>query len=1029
MIARNPHTGGQIRVMKSEVSIWKDTKTLVWMKEPFCETLTRWKRWDIVVAGVDPTLLAWKPDIVVLTENTSSACDWLKTPQAKATRFILMTMTLVTSLAKDGFDVSTLGNILCVEEYASVYPFIGSPWDGTVEDAIVCASVVFRYNRVIGIPPGHPRMTSLALDKVNLDLVETSSPPEPLVLIQQYYNANNSIRQDELYKCLKNNLESPYIDTILLFVESKNITLPPDPYKKLVTIPLKTRITYSNCIEAIQSRLGPGYIVVFANADIYLDDSWKSVWSVNLHDTFLALLRWEEGDDNNPHTIFGPRADSQDTWVIHSDSVMDRKWSLNNLNIPFGQAGCDNAICIEFLRHKFKIVNPSWSLKTIHVHKSEIRNYDPKNIVDRSTYMFIEPSGLHELHPVTEWNGWASELIPHDSLDRPLRATNPKALSIFCSQMNRDESFIWSADGPNTYMTPYEQDHKIKMTGGAFVSPNGLVYRHTDICVGSTMIQKEMWSSNTLSHLTPAHGVNDMFAIPLQTEWVHDPALYTLNYLSRLMKLRDESPEASFWCKRTEGHLAVVKLFKWSISRGRLLEYDDNTQVFAKNVYGRSAHGLRILPDEIQALRESLLSDWVSVPDSSNSILFVIDILDIKDSLLDELQNIAVKEGLSLRIITSHSSATQWEKALSGVSRVVLSSSVKKFKVSTWAWMWLAPKGCKILELQEEREPSDSLLHLCAASGLEWTLLQYPRSTPNGFKKIIMNEFKKWFVTIETKPSLPILYTPYKSMKFGFFGHSGDSFRELIDLWSEKGYIERREDSSLTHCWLNAVGSDGILLYDRPTWEWLEKAPEKEKTFSKCLTGNPIASEKPLCVPWIFWARHPKLVEDLAPILSQRKFIDRTDSLVFFGRVENSKQGEWRTDISGWQSLCSKFSMPIGAKQPYAFSPKEYLEALSNSRYGLCLRGYGPKCNREIELLAVGTVPVIVNGVDTESYSDPLIEGVHYLRVSDPDNARDKIACITESEWTAMSKAGYDWWMRNASVEGSWSRTCMYAKM
>jgi hypothetical protein len=37
---------------------------------------------------------------------------------------------------------------------------------------------------------------------------------------------------------------------------------------------------------------------------------------------------------------------------------------------------------------------------------------------------------------------------------------------------------------------------------------------------------------------------------------------------------------------------------------------------------------------------------------------------------------------------------------------------------------------------------------------------------------------------------------------------------------------------------------------------------------------------------------------------------DRNDSLVFFGRVENEIQGAYRQDISGWQALCSKFSMP-----------------------------------------------------------------------------------------------------------------------
>ena len=110
--------------------------------------------------------------------------------------------------------------------------------------------------------------------------------------------------------------------------------------------------------------------------------------------------------------------------------------------------------------------------------------------------------------------------------------------------------------------------------------------------------------------------------------------------------------------------------------------------------------------------------------------------------------------------------------------------------------------------------------------------------------------------------------------------------------------------------------------------------------------------------------------------------------------------------------------------EPYALNPSEYLEALQNAKYGLCLRGYGPKCNREIELLAMGTVPVVTADVDISNYAEPLIDGVHVIRVSDKADAMNKIANVmTESKWAEMSEAGYQWWKRNCSAEGSWKRT------
>ena len=64
-----------------------------------------------------------------------------------------------------------------------------------------------------------------------------------------------------------------------------------------------------------------------------------------------------------------------------------------------------------------------------------------------------------------------------------------------------------------------------------------------------------------------------------------------------------------------------------------------------------------------------------------------------------------------------------------------------------------------------------------------------------------------------------------------------------------------------------------------------------------------------------------------------------------------------------------------------------------------------------------------MTGVDISGYMEPLIDGVHVICVSDPEDAKAKMAAITESQWTKMSKEGQAWWKRNASVEGSWQRT------
>lgn len=1037
MLATNPKTGTKIRVMTSDASVWKDSKTLVYMNEPFTKDKRRWRRWDILVTSVKPEFLLWKPDIVLLTEETPESNEWLKSEVSKKTRFILVSLKAIKTLASQGFDISSLGNVICLEEFHSMYPFLGPEWSGTVEDAILCATIIFRYNKLIGLDPQQQRLSQLLFTDLKLQILKEHSGPEPLVLIQQYYKPTDLKREKELKKCLIQNIECEYIDQIYLFMES-NLSLPSDPQGKITQIPLKTRLSYANCIDLIQRIIGSGKLVVFANADIYLDKTWKSVWSINLKDVFIALLRWEEGSNQQEPTLFGPRNDSQDSWLIHSDSVLDRSWNLSAFNIPFGKSGCDNAILIEFLRNKFKIVNPAMNLRTIHVHKSEFRTYIKSDIVDRPNYMFVDPTGLHELNPITSWSGWAGEPILYDSLDRPLKATTSKHLGIFCSQMNRDPKFIWAADGLNTYLPPVGQDRPISVEGGAFVSPSGLVYRHTDIYVGTTDIQKAAWSDNKLSHLMASYNVQVMMAFHLEPKWLNEPALFTLYYLSKVVQQNKTNPEASFWCKKTNGLLSAIHLFKWEKAQGRLLEYSEQTQVFAQRVLGRSCCGTRPVKADIDSLREAMDGKWISSAVSDTTVI-VQDTFHLNGELVEKLQG----KFTNVRIINSSADATTWAKTLSGSKQIILSSSVKNIKDPSWAWLWLAPVGCKVLELQEEREPSDSLVHLAAAAGLDWTLLQYPRSTPEGFKKIVEKEVDKWMLQNTSKPEpiemptldlvdtipciikteplqfTPIIYTPMKSMKHGFFGHKGDSFREMIDLWSEKGLVERKEDPSLTHCWLGAPGN--ILLYDRPTWQWLEESPKEEKEYRMCLVGNPDPSIKEYTKPWIFWPREPRLVEELS-LVEKKSYDDRLDTMVFFGRIENDKQGAWRQDISGWKVACAKFSMQEKG-EAYTLNSREYLEALQNAKYGLCLRGYGPKCNREIELLAMGTVPVVTSDVDISNYMEPLVDGKHVLVVKNHMDAIDRISKMNSAMWSEMSEAGFQWWKRNCSVEGSWQKT------
>lgn len=246
-----------------------------------------------------------------------------------------------------------------------------------------------------------------------------------------------------------------------------------------------------------------------------------------------------------------------------------------------------------------------------------------------------------------------------------------------------------------------------------------------------------------------------------------------------------------------------------------------------------------------------------------------------------------------------------------------------------------------------------------------------------------------------------------------FFQHAGDSFREMVAVWGERGYVDVVE-RPVEQVWLGEVGE--TLLYDRPTLEWLNAS--SEKSYKRGLFGNPVHGS-----PWTFWPRRPRLVEEMVA-KGYKSYEAREKTLVFYGRSENAVQRKNRTSAD-WESVCDDFSHRI-SNAAYTYTQEEYLERLGNAKYGLCLAGYGNKCHREIECMAMGCVPIVAAEVDM-TYADPPVEGLHYFRVSGPEEAK-QVTQITPERWVVMSAACRDWWKRNASAEGSWELTARLAK-
>lgn len=265
-----------------------------------------------------------------------------------------------------------------------------------------------------------------------------------------------------------------------------------------------------------------------------------------------------------------------------------------------------------------------------------------------------------------------------------------------------------------------------------------------------------------------------------------------------------------------------------------------------------------------------------------------------------------------------------------------------------------------------------------------------------------------------------ILKIPEQPMK-EWGQHNNDSYRELPLLMKKQNTdLDVRYVNNTRHCWLEP----NILTYDRPTLEWCnEEVPQ----CSLMLLGNGDIEKEGKYLrnkiprlnikPWIFWPRRPVLVEKILKELTHMTFEERPNESIFIGNFENSVQENFRTNTN-WGDVVSEYHCTAGSK--HKFTHEEYLMKLGHSRYGLCLRGYGSKCHREVELMALGTVPIVTPDVNVSSYMDPLIENTHYILVETPDDFKRIVTSITSEKWTKMSLACREWYQKNVHSENCW---------
>jgi len=184
-----------------------------------------------------------------------------------------------------------------------------------------------------------------------------------------YFRHNNEQRQKEIDYCLQKNINNKYIDKIYILSKENYEIFHND---KIKIIPIEKRPSYNYFFKTINKISQNDNINIIANLDIYFDETIIYAKNIKNNQCF-ALTRWEIKKDK---IKFLNKGCSQDSWIF--------KGKIKNIKSGFylGRMGCDNKIAYEIQQAKYKITNPSRTIKTYHLHQiKHTRNYENKKVL------------------------------------------------------------------------------------------------------------------------------------------------------------------------------------------------------------------------------------------------------------------------------------------------------------------------------------------------------------------------------------------------------------------------------------------------------------------------------------------------------------------------------------------------------------------------------------------------------------------------------------------------------------------------
>lgn len=655
---------------------------------------------------------------------------------------LLLLSNRVLSRKKPGYWEDNFDNILNLSDLHAQYPFIGPAWDGTVEDAVAIYASLIRYQRVVGLNVeklSDGRQAQLALHSIKCANCDVGGVTEPsCTLVTQFYKPGSGRRFRELKEVLEKNCACPWIDHIVLLNE-QDYSVEWSGFKgaeKIQQIVIGERLTYAHFLRYATEESVKNTYLILSNADIYFGIELRELWKVDMCDKMFALLRWDVQTDGRVE-LFGPRNDSQDSWIFLSDSVKRRTWDYDKFEYTLGTLGCDNKFMTDIVRMKFVVSNPALTIKSYHLHMSNSRTYDKNTRLTPDVFILMEPSVLLDTLHITNLGRKPVKILTNGSVEFEVKSSTPSNAIIYCTALEKGGRFKWNATEQNSY---FDRIPVYEWTN-ASVTGNGLVYDMWNIYKGPSSVTDIFWKQADIHAFTPMQKRSIMIAIPLKdTSCFHNFDRYCVEYLSRVIRVIKEfglQGSISFWIPPQFESLMGqfdFDVLGCSIDGAR---YNGETTVYADRVIGILPDTHEIGKEDVEGLQQ-LCPYWEQSPiHKIKKCVIVMDHVFTQD-FCKEVSKLF--EGWNMCTLNAGSAGVQDE--ILGASACIFFGGPNTS--TAWSKLWALPTGCAILEFQEELSVDGEFQHFTHIGGFNSWVYLLGRSNMATMHSSIIGHITKW---------------------------------------------------------------------------------------------------------------------------------------------------------------------------------------------------------------------------------------------------------------------------------------------